>query len=112
MWHEQIESGERLGGAVFADAVCAGLMIAAVVLAAGASIRLGEPKQLAMLGGETLLERAVRMAREAEAGVAGDRGGEGRSAYRAAEGMWRAGAPEPQILRRHVDFDRSWRALG
>ena len=40
-------------------------MIAAVVLAAGASTRLGEPKQLAMLAGETLLERAVRTAREA-----------------------------------------------
>ena len=37
----------------------------AVVLAAGASSRLGEPKQLATLGGETLLERAVRTAREA-----------------------------------------------
>jgi CTP:molybdopterin cytidylyltransferase MocA len=41
------------------------LSIAAVVLAAGASRRLGEPKQLVMLGGETLLERAVRIAREA-----------------------------------------------
>jgi molybdenum cofactor cytidylyltransferase len=40
-------------------------MIAAVVLAAGASTRLGEPKQLVMLGNETLLERAVRTAREA-----------------------------------------------
>jgi molybdenum cofactor cytidylyltransferase len=40
-------------------------MIAAVVLAAGASTRLGEPKQLATLGGEPLLERAVRVAREA-----------------------------------------------
>jgi CTP:molybdopterin cytidylyltransferase MocA len=39
-------------------------MIAAVVLAAGASTRLGEPKQLVMLGAETLLERAVRTARE------------------------------------------------
>jgi CTP:molybdopterin cytidylyltransferase MocA len=38
---------------------------AAVVLAAGASSRLGEPKQLVMLGGETLLERAVRVAGEA-----------------------------------------------
>ena len=36
-----------------------------MVLAAGASTRLGEPKQLVMLGGESLLERAVRMAREA-----------------------------------------------
>ena len=40
-------------------------MTPAVVLAAGASVRLGEPKQLARLAGETLLERAVRAAREA-----------------------------------------------
>jgi molybdenum cofactor cytidylyltransferase len=40
-------------------------VIAAVVLAAGASTRLGEPKQLATLAGETLLERAVRTARDA-----------------------------------------------
>jgi molybdenum cofactor cytidylyltransferase len=39
--------------------------IPAVVLAAGASSRLGEPKQLIRLGGENLLERAVRVAREA-----------------------------------------------
>jgi molybdenum cofactor cytidylyltransferase len=38
---------------------------AAVVLAAGASTRLGEPKQLVVIGGETLLERAVRTARAA-----------------------------------------------
>jgi molybdenum cofactor cytidylyltransferase len=38
---------------------------AAVVLAAGASRRMGSPKQLAVLGGETLLERAVRVARGA-----------------------------------------------
>ena len=41
------------------------MSVAAMVLAAGASTRLGEPKQLVMLGGETLLERAVRVAREA-----------------------------------------------
>lgn len=41
------------------------MSVAAVVLAAGASRRLGEPKQLVRLGGETLLERAVREAREA-----------------------------------------------
>jgi CTP:molybdopterin cytidylyltransferase MocA len=40
-------------------------MTAAVVLAAGASTRLGEPKQLVTIAGETLLERAVRTAREA-----------------------------------------------
>jgi molybdenum cofactor cytidylyltransferase len=40
-------------------------MIAAVVLAAGASTRLGEPKQIIVIGGETLLERAVRIARDA-----------------------------------------------
>jgi molybdenum cofactor cytidylyltransferase len=39
--------------------------VAAVVLAAGASTRLGEPKQLVVLGGETLLDRSVRIAREA-----------------------------------------------
>ena len=36
-----------------------------MVLAAGASSRLGEPKQLAVVGGERLLERAVRVAGEA-----------------------------------------------
>jgi molybdenum cofactor cytidylyltransferase len=36
------------------------------VLAAGSSSRLGEPKQLIRLGGENLLERAVRLAREAQ----------------------------------------------
>ena len=47
--------------------MCAGRgeVIAAVVLAAGGSTRLGQPKQLASLGGETLLERTVRTAREA-----------------------------------------------
>jgi molybdenum cofactor cytidylyltransferase len=38
---------------------------AAVILAAGASTRLGEPKQLVTLRSETLLERAVRTARDA-----------------------------------------------
>ncbi len=40
--------------------------IAAVVLAAGSSRRLGRPKQTVVLGGETLAERAVRVAMEAE----------------------------------------------
>ena len=39
--------------------------LAAVVLAAGSSRRLGRPKQTLTLGGETLLARAVRTAREA-----------------------------------------------
>jgi molybdenum cofactor cytidylyltransferase len=39
--------------------------VAAIVLAAGASRRLGQPKQLLMHGGETLLERAIRLACEA-----------------------------------------------
>lgn len=37
----------------------------AIVLAAGASRRLGEPKQLLTLGGETLVARAIRLAFEA-----------------------------------------------
>jgi len=41
------------------------LVTAAIILAAGASKRLGQPKQLVVLGGETLMERAVRIAREA-----------------------------------------------
>jgi molybdenum cofactor cytidylyltransferase len=41
------------------------LSIPAIILAGGASSRLGEPKQLIRLGGENLLERAVRVAREA-----------------------------------------------
>lgn len=40
---------------------------AAVILAAGASSRLGQPKQLLQLAGETLLARSVRLAREAGA---------------------------------------------
>lgn len=41
------------------------MTIAAVVLAAGASRRLGRPKQSIVLAGETLLQRTVRLAREA-----------------------------------------------
>ncbi len=41
------------------------MSVAAIVLAAGASRRLGEPKQLIRLDGETLLERTVRVCREA-----------------------------------------------
>ncbi|HEY6488231.1 MAG: nucleotidyltransferase family protein [Terracidiphilus sp.] len=39
--------------------------VAAIILAAGASRRLGRPKQLIGFAGETLLERALRLAREA-----------------------------------------------
>jgi molybdenum cofactor cytidylyltransferase len=39
--------------------------VAALVLAAGGSRRLGELKQLVRLNGETLVERAVRVCREA-----------------------------------------------
>lgn len=39
---------------------------AGIVLAAGFSRRLGRPKQMVVLEGETLLQRAVRIARKAE----------------------------------------------
>jgi len=42
-------------------------LVAAIVLAAGQSRRLGQPKQLLMHAGETLLERAIRLASEAGA---------------------------------------------
>ena len=41
------------------------MRVGAVILAAGASKRLGQSKQLLMLGCETLLERAVRVAHAA-----------------------------------------------
>lgn len=43
------------------------MSIPAIVLAAGASQRLGQPKQLVEFEGETLLNRTIRMAREAGA---------------------------------------------
>lgn len=43
------------------------MSVPAIILAAGASRRLGKPKQLVEFGGETLLERALRLAREAGA---------------------------------------------
>jgi CTP:molybdopterin cytidylyltransferase MocA len=41
--------------------------VAALVLAAGSSRRLGQPKQLLLHGGETLLARAIRLATDAGA---------------------------------------------
>ncbi|ADW69912.1 nucleotidyltransferase family protein [Granulicella tundricola] len=40
--------------------------VVAIILAAGASTRMGSPKQIALLNGEPLLSRAVRTALEAE----------------------------------------------
>jgi molybdenum cofactor cytidylyltransferase len=39
--------------------------VAAVIIAAGSSSRLGQPKQLLVFEGETLLQRAIRIARQA-----------------------------------------------
>jgi molybdenum cofactor cytidylyltransferase len=44
------------------------MRVSAIVLAAGASRRLGQPKQIIGFAGEALLERALRLAREAGAG--------------------------------------------
>jgi molybdenum cofactor cytidylyltransferase len=56
------------------------MSIPAIILAAGASRRLGRPKQLVHIAGETLLARTLRMARGAGAGpifvVLGARGEE------------------------------------
>lgn len=42
--------------------------VPAVIMAAGSSSRLGQPKQLLMVDGEPLLQRAIRVACEAGAG--------------------------------------------
>jgi CTP:molybdopterin cytidylyltransferase MocA len=44
-----------------------GMSVAAIIIAAGASSRLGQPKQLVIVDGEPLLQRAVGSAREAGA---------------------------------------------
>jgi molybdenum cofactor cytidylyltransferase len=41
--------------------------VAAIIVAAGSSSRLGQPKQLVLIDGEPLLHRAIRCAREAGA---------------------------------------------
>jgi CTP:molybdopterin cytidylyltransferase MocA len=43
------------------------MSIAAIVLAAGASSRLGQPKQLLICAGETMIDRAIRLAGESGA---------------------------------------------
>lgn len=43
------------------------MSVAAIILAAGSSSRLGQPKQLVKVGSETLLERTIRLANEAGA---------------------------------------------
>ena len=40
------------------------MSVAAIILAAGASRRLGQPKQLLVYGGETMIERVIRQASE------------------------------------------------
>ena len=46
------------------------MSVAAIILAAGGSSRLGQPKQLLVYRGETLLNRAIRLACEAGASPA------------------------------------------
>ncbi|WP_348264485.1 nucleotidyltransferase family protein [Telmatobacter sp. DSM 110680] len=43
------------------------MSVAAIIVAAGSSSRLGEPKQLILIDGEPLLQRAIRCATEAGA---------------------------------------------
>ena len=43
------------------------MSVAAIIVAAGASSRLGQPKQLVMIDGESMLQRAMRCAQEAGA---------------------------------------------
>ena len=43
------------------------MSVAAIIVAAGSSSRLGQPKQLVLIDGEPLLQRAIRFAQEAGA---------------------------------------------
>lgn len=43
------------------------MSVAAIIVAAGSSSRLGRPKQLVMIDGEAMLQRAIRIAHEAGA---------------------------------------------
>ena len=43
------------------------MSVAAIIVAAGSSSRLGQPKQLVLIDGEPLLHRAIRFAQEAGA---------------------------------------------
>ena len=58
--------------------------IGAVILAAGASVRMGKPKPLLTVEGETFVNRAVRLAREAIPGPRVVVCGAGAEAVRAA----------------------------
>ena len=61
--------------------------IGAIVLAAGGSTRLGQPKQLITIGGETLVRRIVNAARAA--GCARVTVVVGGAAFRAVPNLWR-----------------------
>jgi molybdenum cofactor cytidylyltransferase len=65
-----------------------------IVLAAGASKRLGRPKQLLQFDGETLLERAIRIASEVESVIVVVGGGQPPPAVRTAEG----GCPPQKLI--------------
>ena len=62
---ERVQYCGLFGIGALAPEVNIDLRYAAIILAAGASTRLGQPKQLALLNGETLLARTVYIAYEA-----------------------------------------------
>lgn len=75
--------------------------VAALVLAAGASERLGRPKQLVKYQGECLMDRAIRMAHEAGASPVFVVLGAG---YEALLEMLQSNPYEPRIL-----INKGWR---
>ena len=62
---ERVPYRGLLGIGALAPEVNIDLRYAAIILAAGASTRLGQPKQLALLNNEPLLARALRITHEA-----------------------------------------------
>jgi nicotine blue oxidoreductase len=87
-------------------------MIAGIVLAAGCSRRMGEPKAFLQLGGSTFLERAVAALRDGGCGavfvVAGDPGDEtARAIAEAARGLGAQVTVNPDSGSEQVDSLRA-----
>ena len=87
--------------------------VAAVILAAGGSSRLGQPKQLLMFRGETLVGRAVRAAAEAACkpilAIVGDSGEAIRRALDIRDSRISSSSGQEPVVRPIVVENEEWR---